>query len=61
MTYLTAAQVQARFQISPTTLWRWTNDDELAFPKPLKVKRRKLFEEEKIVTWEQQRSGQVAA
>jgi len=61
MTYLTAAQVQERFQISPTTLWRWTQDEALRFPKPFVVKRRKLFDEAKLAEWERRRSGQAVA
>ncbi|WJR67254.1 helix-turn-helix domain-containing protein [Neorhizobium sp. CSC1952] len=60
MTYLTAAQVRERFKISDPTLYRWTRDPGLKFPQPLKIKRRKLFDEAKLNEWERSRSGEAA-
>lgn len=60
MTYLTAAQVRERFQISDVTLYRWTKDPDLGFPQPFKVKRRKLFDEIKLNEWELKRSREAA-
>ncbi|EUB95900.1 hypothetical protein PMI07_002388 [Rhizobium sp. CF080] len=60
MEYFTSQQVQDRYKISPTTLWRWVHDEDLRFPTPLVVKRRRLFEQRKILEWERLRSGEVA-
>jgi predicted DNA-binding transcriptional regulator AlpA len=50
--YLTAGQVRDRFGgISDMTLWRWLNDERMAFPKPLVVRRRRLFREDEIARW----------
>lgn len=60
--YLTASQVKARFgNISDMTLWRWLQDEALAFPKPMVVNRRRLFREDQIVDWEARRHAEVAA
>lgn len=60
MTYMTSAQVRDRFKISDTTLFRWTRDKSLDFPQPMKVKRRKLFDEAKLSEWERRRSTEAA-
>ncbi len=60
--YLTATQVRARFgDISDMTLWRWLQDETLAFPKPMVIKRRRLFREDQIVDWEQHQQPKAAA
>lgn len=50
--YLTSAQVRERYQICDMTLHRWGKDEKLGFPKPFVVKRRKLYDEEKLIEWE---------
>lgn len=60
MTYMTSAQVRDRFKISDATLFRWTRDKDLQFPQPMKVKRRKLFDEAKLAEWELKRSTEAA-
>jgi predicted DNA-binding transcriptional regulator AlpA len=55
MAYLTSAQVRDRFKISDATLYRWEHDASLGFPKPLQVKRRKLYDEDKMREWEKTR------
>lgn len=60
--YLTASEVRARFgNISDMTLWRWLEDDELGFPRPMRVNRRRLFKERDIVDWEARRAVEGAA
>ncbi|PDT47467.1 helix-turn-helix domain-containing protein [Sinorhizobium fredii] len=56
MTYLTAAQVRERYQISPTSLWRWQQDESLKFPQPFVVKRKKLFRADDLARWERERA-----
>ncbi|KQX20990.1 hypothetical protein ASD01_29700 [Ensifer sp. Root423] len=57
MSYLTAVQVRERYKISEMTLWRYQQDKKLNFPKPLIVKRRKLFDEQKLMDWERERAA----
>ena len=42
--FLTAKQVRARFGgISDMSLWRWLQDEQLGFPRPLIINRRRFF------------------
>lgn len=43
MVYLSSHQVQARYQISRSSLYRWMEDAEIRFPKPLKIGHRVLW------------------
>ncbi len=38
-----AADVQARYKISHMTLWRWQNDPEIQFPRPMKIRKRRFW------------------
>lgn len=60
--YLTASQVRTRFgNISSMSLWRWEQDEELGFPKPLIIKGRKFYPEDEIAKWELDRRAGAAA
>jgi len=51
--YLTGPQVMERYSISEMTLYRWTSsDDKLAFPKPLKINRRRFYDVEALDAWD---------
>jgi predicted DNA-binding transcriptional regulator AlpA len=50
--YLTAKKLQERYACSPATIYRWTKDPKLSFPKPLVVHGRKYFDAEAIDAWE---------
>ncbi|TBD04225.1 DNA-binding protein [Rhizobium leguminosarum] len=54
--YLTRPQVRARYQISEMTMWRWEQNHDLNFPKPMVVGRRKYFKEEELTAWERDRA-----
>lgn len=56
MEYMTAPQVKQRYHISEMSLYRWIRDEEMAFPKPLTIKRRRLFKREEIEAWERDRA-----
>jgi predicted DNA-binding transcriptional regulator AlpA len=59
--FLTANQVRDRFGgISDVTLYRWLRDDQLAFPRPLVINRRRFFREEEIADWEARRKVEAA-
>lgn len=50
--YLTAKQVCARLGgISDMTLWRYLNSQDVGFPKPVYVRRRRLFREADVAEW----------
>jgi len=58
--YLPTAAVQARYDISDVTLWRWCRDPKLSFPKPLDVNRRSYFRRADLEIWEGTRNRQSA-
>ncbi|MGX5803500.1 helix-turn-helix transcriptional regulator [Bradyrhizobium sp. Arg314] len=58
--YLTAKQVLARYHVTDMTLWRWLNDEALAFPKPMIVNRRRYFLEADLIAWERGRAVKAA-
>jgi predicted DNA-binding transcriptional regulator AlpA len=61
ITYLTAAQVRARFGgISDMALWRWLHDDELGFPQPLRIQGRRFWKAADLTAWECSRTPEVA-
>jgi predicted DNA-binding transcriptional regulator AlpA len=41
--YFSAAQLQRRYDVSRSTLYRWQNDPKIRFPEPLKIGRRVLW------------------
>lgn len=55
--YLSAPQVQKRYGITDMTLWRWLQNPELSFPRPIYINRRRYFDEADIIAWERQRAA----
>lgn len=51
-TFLTGPQVQARYQKSHVSIWRWMNDDRLGFPAPLKINRLNYWRLSDLEAWE---------
>ena len=41
--YFSAAQLQRRYDVSRSTLYRWQDDPKIRFPEPLKIGRRILW------------------
>ncbi|MBC7286135.1 MAG: AlpA family phage regulatory protein [Hoeflea sp.] len=37
--------------VSDMTLWRWLNDDNLDFPRPIYIGRRRYWREADIIEW----------
>lgn len=37
--------------VSDMTLWRWLNDPELHFPKPIYIARRRYWREADVIAW----------
>jgi predicted DNA-binding transcriptional regulator AlpA len=49
----TAAQVRSRYgNISDMTLWRWLQDANLRFPKPLTINGRRYWKISDLEAWE---------
>ena len=60
-TLLKAAAVKARYGgISDMTLWRWINDEELGFPTPLVISKRRFWRESDLTAWERTRAARAA-
>jgi len=56
--YLTASQVCDNFGgVSDMTLWRWLNDPEMNFPRPIYINRRRYFSVDEIETFVQRRAA----
>ena len=53
--YFTAPQVMQRFGITEMTLWRWSRDDRLGFPQPMRIRNRKFYSVAEIEAWERQK------
>lgn len=61
-TRLTAAHVCTRFGgISDMTLWRWLKDEQLSFPRPLVINRRRYWRLADIEAWERAQAASKAA
>ena len=50
--FLTGPQVQARYQKSHVTIWRWIRDPELAFPAPIQINRLNYWRLAELEAWE---------
>jgi hypothetical protein len=60
VTYLTAAQVRQRFGgISDMALWRWLHDEDLKFPQPLYIQRRRFWRASDLTAWEAPNSSRT--
>jgi predicted DNA-binding transcriptional regulator AlpA len=51
MRQINAPAVQQLCGVSRATLWRWLEDPNLAFPKPVKINTRRYWLEAEILTW----------
>lgn len=60
--HLTSAQVRARYgNISAMTLYRWSKDPELAFPKPDPIRSRNYWSAAELDAWDKSRKQVEAA
>lgn len=60
-TFLTGPQVQARYQKSHVTIWRWVRDPELAFPQPIQINRLNYWRLSDLEAWEAAQAEKTAA
>lgn len=56
-TFLTGPQVQARYNRSHVTLWRWVRDTGLNFPKPIQINRLNYWRLADLEAWETVQEG----
>jgi predicted DNA-binding transcriptional regulator AlpA len=47
--------------ISDMSLWRWLNDPEIGFPKPLYIGRRRYWREAEIAAWIERQADETRA
>lgn len=59
--YLTGPQIRHRYQCSYQTIWRWMNDPEMGFPKPMKINNRNRFALDDIEAFERKRASVSSA
>ena len=51
--YLNAAQVRSRYGgISDMALWRWLHDEDLGFPRPIRINGRRFWNATHLSVWE---------
>ena len=55
-TYLPAAAVRMRYGIAKMTIWRWLQNDALAFPKPSRINNRLYWKRADLEAWEASRA-----
>ena len=57
--YVSSGELHSRYSISGMTLWRWMQDPEVAFPRPVKLNRngRNFWWLPAIIEWERTRVG----
>ncbi|MCC5992584.1 MAG: hypothetical protein JJT99_08675 [Rhodobacteraceae bacterium] len=60
-TFLTGPQVQARYQKSHVTIWRWVRDPALAFPQPIQINRLNYWRLSDLEAWEAAQAEKTAA
>ena len=57
-TYSNARQVRARYgNVSDMTLWRWLADPVLGFPRPLVIRRRRLFDDQELAEFDSRKKA----
>lgn len=50
--FLSSTQVQQRFGISRSTLYRWQEDPHIAFPRPVKIGHRIMWRDADLAAYE---------
>jgi predicted DNA-binding transcriptional regulator AlpA len=55
--FIPRSALRYRYGVSGVTLWRWENDAEINFPKPLIINNRKFYRRTDLEAWENSRGG----
>jgi len=56
-TLIDVNEVQAIFGVSKMTIWRWCSHDQLGFPRPVRIQRRRYWKEAEVVAWLREREA----
>lgn len=59
--YLPDSQVAERYCVHATTLYRWDRDEQLGFPKPIRINGRKYRDVAALDDWDRSRAGAPGA
>ena len=59
--FLTGPQVAQRYQKSHVTIWRWTRDPDLGFPKPIQINRHNFWRLAELQEWEDAQARKAVA
>ena len=51
----------ARYDVTDMSIWRWKRDPRLNFPKPIRIGRRKFWDEAELIAWESARRASEVA
>jgi predicted DNA-binding transcriptional regulator AlpA len=54
---LPAGMVRARYSVSDMSIWRWLHDDQLGFPKPLRINNRRFWRLSDLRAWEESQAS----
>ncbi|QTN34842.1 helix-turn-helix transcriptional regulator [Cognatishimia activa] len=57
MVYLSSNQVQERYQISRSSLYRWQDEPSIGFPRPVKVGHRILWRDSDLDAFDARLAG----
>jgi len=60
MQYIPGLEVRDRYRVSDMTIWRWLHDDELKFPRPTVINRRRYWLIEELERWERDRAARAS-
>jgi len=54
--YLPGPKVAARYDVTDMSIYRWERDPRLNFPAPIRIGRRKFWDEAALEAWERERA-----
>jgi predicted DNA-binding transcriptional regulator AlpA len=54
--YLPGPKVAARYHVTDMSIYRWERDPRLNFPQPIRIGRRKFWDEADLEAWERSRA-----
>jgi predicted DNA-binding transcriptional regulator AlpA len=52
-----ARHLQIRYGVSDMSIWRWLNDQNLNFPRPIYIRRRRFWKLAELEAWERARAA----
>lgn len=55
--FLPQPKVQKRYGVGGMSIWRWVNDEDLEFPKPIQIGKRNYFKLSDLEAWERKRAA----